>query len=194
MESLETARRWNLEMESEDGVSSQRCGAGRDPSLQLPCNLQPLAATATGRRSIVGRSGRLARGRLQPATTLQPGGWPVAALVASRRDTRRRACDPPQPGASFLACRGGVVPVAFTSRFHSERLCRGRGGEVHSRLCAAVAADRGREAEAGVHSHSDGDRHSDSARGGLPLRGVGGAAILCGRWFACFKLLIPVES
>ena len=128
--------RWNLEMESGDGISSQRCGAGRDPSLQLPCNLQPLAATATGRRSIVGRSGRLARGR--------PGRLAPRYAQAGVRPS------PACTAASFLACRGGgsrAVPVAFTSRFHSERLCRGRGGEVHSRLCAAVAADRDRGRE-----------------------------------------------
>jgi len=139
--------RWNLKVESR--VS----GAGPYPSLQLPCNLQPLAATATGRRSIVGRSGRLARGRMQVLTTARATGpWPPWSRRAPRvrREARRRACGHPQPAASFLACRGAVTPVAMTHVPLRATLSWVDvvGGAVRSTLSTLrcrVAADRGRE-------------------------------------------------
>jgi hypothetical protein len=119
-------------MESEGGVSSQRCGPLPFPATTL----QP----ATLGRDCDWPAKYCWEGR-------EAGPWPPWSRRAPRvrREARRRACGHPQPVGGGRAC-SHVLPGR-----HSERLCRGsmscggRGGEVHSQLCAAVAADRGRE-------------------------------------------------
>jgi hypothetical protein len=84
---LETAWRWNLEMESEGGVSSQRCG-----SLPFPATtLQP----ATLGRDCDWPAKYCWEGREAgpwPHASAHHGAchWPVAALVASRREYAER--------------------------------------------------------------------------------------------------------